>query len=133
MIEGGMFEMAKEFVKFSVPQAIVDKTVQALEMIRKDGKIKIGTNETTKAIEGSVAQLVVIAQDVEPPEIVMHLPLLCREKKIPYTYVPSKKDLGAAVGIEVGTAAVAIVKEGAAKKELKALIGDVEELAKMGK
>ena len=125
--------MAKEFVKFQVPQAIVDKTVQTLEMVRKDGKIKIGTNETTKAIEGSVAQLVVIAQDVEPAEIVMHLPILCREKKIPYTYVPSKKDLGAAVGIEVGTAAIAVVKEGAAKKELKALIGDVEELAKMGK
>jgi len=49
---------------------------------------------------------------VQPPEVVMHLPLLCEEKSIPYAFVPSKQELGNAAGLVVGTAAVAIIEEG---------------------
>ncbi|HLD80688.1 MAG TPA: 50S ribosomal protein L7Ae [archaeon] len=122
--------MAKEFVKFPVSKELASKTYSTLELVSKDGKFRIGTNEATKAIEGSAALLVVIAEDVEPPEIVMHLPLLCREKKIPFTYVPSKKDLGKAAGIEVSTAAVAVLKEGASKKEFRQLLDLVGEASK---
>jgi large subunit ribosomal protein L7Ae len=51
----------------------------------------------------------------------MHLPLLCREKKIPCVQVSKKEDLGAAAGLAVGTAAVAIVKEGEAKAAIEAI------------
>ena len=57
------------------------------------GKIRRGTNETTKAIERGIAKLVIIAEDVTPPEVVAHLPLLCEEKKIPFIFVPTKEDV----------------------------------------
>lgn len=71
------------------------KAYEAVKKARESGgKIKKGTNETTKAVERGQAKLVVIAVDVDPPEVVLHLPYLCDEKKVPYIYVPSKKRLG---------------------------------------
>ena len=93
-----------------------DKVFEAIETAKATGKLKKGTNEVTKAIEKGEAKLVVSAKDVSPPEIVMHLPLLCEEKGVPFAQVGSKEELGAAAGIEKPTAAIAIVKEGEAKK-----------------
>ena len=59
-----------------------------------------------------MAKLVVIAEDVQPPEVVAHLPLLCDEKKIPYVFVPSKDQIGPAIGIDVSTAAAAVLEAG---------------------
>ncbi len=92
-----------------------DKALEAVELAKKSGKIRKGCNEATKAIEKGEAKLVVYAKDVNPREIVMHLPLLCKEKNIPCVEVSSKESLGTAAGIGVGTAAVAITKEGEAK------------------
>ncbi len=96
-------------------EELVDKVLEAVEIARTTGKIRKGTNEVTKAVERGEAKLVVIAQDVSPKEIVMHLPLLAKEKKIPLVEVPSKEELGVAAGLSVATASVAIVKEGDAK------------------
>jgi large subunit ribosomal protein L7Ae len=96
-----------------------EKAYEAVEVARTTGKIKKGTNEVTKAIERGNAKLVVIAKDINPPEITMHLPLLCREKKIPFVEVPSREELGAAAGIQVATAAIAITEPGEAKNLVK--------------
>ncbi len=118
--------MAKEYVKFQVTKELSDKVMQALEVARNTGKVIRGTNETTKAIEKNKAQLVVIAQDVEPAEIVMHLPALCDEKKVPYVYVSSKLELGRATGIDVPSASVCISEPGEAKNLLKEIIKGIE-------
>lgn len=100
-----------------------DKALEAIEVARTSGKLKKGSNEVTKAIERGNAKLVVVAKDVTPKEVVMHLPLLAKEKGVPCIEVASKDSLGASAGLHVGTAAVAIVQEGNAKKlieELKA-------------
>ena len=97
------------------------KALEVVEIARTTGKISKGANETTKAIEKGQAKLVVYAADVSPKEIVMHLPLLCKEKKIPCIEVSKKEDLGAAAGLPVATAAVAVVKEGEAKAALESL------------
>ena len=91
---------------------IQDKAYEAIELAKKSGKIKKGTNEVTKAIERSNAKLVVVADNVNPKEVIMHLEPLCREKNIPYVLVSSKEDLGAVAGLSVGTSSVAIIKEG---------------------
>ncbi len=96
-----------------------EKAYQAIEVAKKSGKLKKGTNEVTKAVEKGQAKLVVVAQDVSPREIVMHIPMLCKEKKIPYVEVPSREELGAAAGLPVSTVAVAIVDAGDAKDLLK--------------
>src|SRR5512136_241457 len=108
--------MAGKYVKFTVPEEVQNKALEALEISRDTGKIKKGSNEATKAIERSTAVLVLIGADVEPEEIVMHLPPLCDEKKIPFVFINKQNDLGAASGLEVGTAAAAIVKPGKAKE-----------------
>lgn len=97
--------------------------LEAIELARTSGKIKRGTNEVTKALERGTAKFVVYAKDVTPPELVMHLPFLAKEKGIPYFEVSKKEELGAAAGVHVPTAAVAVIEEGEAKniiKEIKA-------------
>ncbi|MDI6718008.1 MAG: 50S ribosomal protein L7Ae [Methanomicrobiales archaeon] len=108
--------MPKVFEKFDVPEELQNKALEALEIARDTGKIKKGSNETTKAIERGIAQLVIIGKDVQPEEIVLHLPMLCEEKKVSYVYVERQNDIGAASGLEVGSAAAAIVKPGKAKE-----------------
>jgi len=98
-----------------------EKAYEAVELARKTGKITKGTNEVTKAIEKEKAKLIVYAKDVSPPEVIMHLPLLAKEKGIVAVEVPSKDELGAAAGLKVGTASVAIIKEGDAKDLLREL------------
>lgn len=97
------------------------KVLEAVEVARTTGKISKGANETTKAIEKGTAKLVVYAEDVSPKEIIMHLPLLCKEKNIPCFGVSKKDDLGAAAGLAVSTAAVAVIKEGEAKSAIESL------------
>jgi large subunit ribosomal protein L7Ae len=109
-----------------MPEELQERILTAVEIVRNTGKIKIGTNETTKAVERASAKLVVIAEDVSPPEIVMHLPPLCAEKKIPCTRVKSKMELGRAAGIDVPTAAVAIVQEGDAKEQIEEIIKELK-------
>jgi large subunit ribosomal protein L7Ae len=97
----------------------MDNAFEIIEVARKTGKIKKGTNEVTKLIEKGEAKFVVYAKDVTPREIVMHLPLLAKEKGIKYAEVERKEELGAAAGLPVGTAAVAVVQEGDAKELIK--------------
>jgi len=117
------------YVKFNVPPELAEKTYEAVKKARETGgKIKKGTNETTKAVERGLAKLVVIAEDVDPPEIVGHLPILCDEKKIPYTYVPSKRRLGEAASIEVAAASIAIIDPGGAKDLIEEITKQVQQI-----
>ncbi|MDO8428434.1 MAG: 50S ribosomal protein L7Ae [Candidatus Diapherotrites archaeon] len=114
---------------FEVPKELMAKQLEVLEKIAKGGgKFKAGVNEVTKAIEREKAKLVFIALDVDPKEIVMHLPLICKEKKIPYTFVESKKELGEKAGIKVPTSALAVMDEGKEKKEVTDLAKKLAEL-----
>ena len=103
------------FVDWEATEELQKKALEALEIAKDTGRIKKGINEATKSIERGNAKLVVVAEDVEPAEIIMYLPGLCDDKKAPYIFIPNKKDLGNAVGIERPTAAVAIIVEGKAK------------------
>ena len=118
-----------EYVKFSVPADL--KTLQAdvVSKISKSGKIKIGINEVTKTIERNIAKLVIIAEDISPAELIMHVPVICKEKSIPFTYVSTKEELGKIVGISAKASSVAITDEGVAKKEFSALINKIEEIS----
>jgi len=126
--------MSKPFyVKFEVSKEVADAAYEALQIAAKTGAVRKGTNETTKAVERGQAKLVVIAEDVDPPEVVAHLPLLCEERKIPYVYVPSKEKLGDAVGIDVPAASACIIAEGDAAGLVKEIIKRVEQIRKGAK
>ncbi len=120
--------MAKAYVKFETPKDMVAKVLEAITVANDSGRLRKGANETTKGIEAGTAQLVVIAEDVEPEEVVMHLPMICQEKGIAYAYVPTKKELGGAAGLPVPCAAIAIDKPGNAAEMVKALADKVRPL-----
>lgn len=113
------------YVKYETPKEIVAKSLEALTIANDTGKVRKGANEATKGIESGTAQLVLIASDVEPQEVVMHLPEICKEKSIAYVYIPTKKEIGAACGIPVPCAAVSIDKAGNATEMVKAIAAKV--------
>jgi len=94
---------------------------QIIEQARRTGKIEKGTNEVTKAIERETAKFVAYASDVEPKEIVQHIPVLCKEKKIPYQEVDNKQKLGVVAGLSVAASSVAVIDAGEAEAEIAGL------------
>jgi len=121
--------MSKPFyVKYEAPKEIADAAYEALQIAAKTGIVRKGTNEATKAIERAQAKLVVVAEDVDPPEVVAHLPLLCEERRVPYLFVPSKERIGSAVGIDVPAASACIIKEGEAAGLIKEIITRIEQV-----
>ncbi len=117
------------YVKFETPDELRNKALQLVEVASETGKIKKGTNEVTKVIERGEAKLVVIAEDVQPPEVVLHIPLLCDEKGIPYIYVQKKDQLGEKVKLK-SSAAIAVIEPGNGKQLLDELGQKFKELKK---
>lgn len=113
--------MAKSYVKFETPADVQAKALEAITVAADTGRIRKGANEATKSIESGNATLVVIAEDVDPEEVVMHLPMLCTEKNISYCYVATKKELGTAAGLPVTCAAISIEKPGNAAELVKSV------------
>jgi len=125
----GELTMARPiYVRFDVPAELAAKSLEALELARDTGRVKKGSNEATKAIERGVARLVIVGEDVQPPEIVAHIPPLCEEKKTPYIYVKKQNDIGAAVGLGVKSAAAAIVEPGKGKELVDEIIQKIQAL-----
>ena len=112
---------------FKTPKDISETIYNLLDSVKEIAKTKKGVNEATKSIERGKAKLIVIAEDVNPQELILHIPSLCREKEIPFVSVPSKKELGACVGLKVSTACIAIEDEIFMKDNSK-LIADIKKL-----
>jgi large subunit ribosomal protein L7Ae len=121
-LEGGKNMAQPIFVRFEMPKDLVNKTYEIIEMARDSGKVRKGSNEVTKLIERNQAKFVVLAEDTKPEEILVHIPLLCEEKSIPFAYVPSKQELGSASGLDVPTAAVAVIEYGKSKILIESLM-----------
>jgi len=109
------------YVRFETPSDIADKALQLVQVASETGKIRVGTNEVTKSSERAEAKLVIMAEDVDPVEILVHVPMLCEEKRIPYLYVPKKQRLGQSAGLSKSAASVAVVEPGDAKPLLEEL------------
>lgn len=115
--------MPKSYVKSPTPKEIVEKLPNLISIAGGTGKLRKGVNETTKSIESGKALLVVVAEDVDPEELVMHIPLMCEEKGIALAFMPTKADLGKSVGLNVSCAAVAVEDAGGAKDMLHDVVG----------
>ncbi len=89
----------------SIQKEIFNAITKASQM----KKIKKGANESTKTLNRGISDLIVIAADVKPLEIVLHLPLLCEDKNVPYVFVESQKLLGRACGVSRPVIAASIL------------------------
>src|SRR2546427_13302486 len=125
--------MAKAiYVRFEVPKDLTDKIYQVVEVAKESGKIRKGTNEVTKLVERGEAQFVIMAEDVQPGEILAHMPLLCEEKGVPYGDVPSKQELGVASGLGKATASIAVGDAGQSKPMMDDLVEKIRSLRQEG-
>jgi len=114
--------------EYEVPAPLQTEALDMLKLAAQTGKVRKGTNETTKSVERGVARLVYIAENIDPVEIVLHVPLLCRDRKIPYIIVPDRKMLGNTVGLSVPASCVAIEDPGQAQRQLGELLEKISKL-----
>jgi large subunit ribosomal protein L7Ae len=119
-------------VTFSASKELQDTAYEAVELANATGKVSRGANEITKAAERRNAALIVLAEDVQPEEILAHVPLLCEEKSVPYTYVASKRELGSAAGLYVPTSAIAILDAGKSKALIDKIVKEVKKIRSPG-
>jgi U4/U6 small nuclear ribonucleoprotein SNU13 len=93
------------------PLADAKFTQKLLNLIQQAAnyqQLKKGANEATKALNRGLAEMIVMAADAEPLEILLHLPLLCEDKNVPYVFVRSKTALGRACGVSRAVVACSI-------------------------
>ncbi|KAG8990845.1 RNA binding protein snu13 [Tulasnella sp. JGI-2019a] len=84
------------------PLADAALTNQILDLVQQAGhykQLKKGANEVTKTLNRGIAEFIVLTADTEPIEILMHLPLLCEDKNVPYVFISSRHALGRACGV----------------------------------
>lgn len=84
------------------PLADADLTIALLDLVQQATnykQTKKGANEATKTLNRGISEMIIMAADAEPIEILLHLPLLCEDKNVPYVFVPSKVALGRACGV----------------------------------
>lgn len=109
--------------------------MRVLEQAACSRQLKKGANETTKTLNRSITELIVLARDATPLEIILHLPLLCEDKvnpflsqNVPYIFVSSKAELGQACGSSRPVVACSILKDkgSALQKDINNLLIQVE-------
>ncbi len=114
-------------IAFETPKDIQEQVYELVKAIGKDGrgKIKKGANEVTKAAERGVATMIVMAENVNPSELLAHIPMICKEKGIPFIYVEDQGYLADSAGMTAGTrtAAVAVLEVG---KEAQDIFNEVK-------
>lgn len=84
------------------PLADAQLTIALLDLVQNATnykQTKKGANEATKTLNRGISEMIIMSADAEPIEILLHLPLLCEDKNVPYVFVPSKIALGRACGV----------------------------------
>ena len=100
-------------IVFETPKDVQDSVYELVKLVGGgNGRLKKGSNEVTKAAERGTAQMIVMAENVNPAELLAHIPLICKEKKIPFIYVEDQAYLAEAAGMNSGakTAAIALME-----------------------
>merc|ERR1712098_737050 len=94
------------------PLAEPQLTQNILDLVQQAAnykQLRKGANEATKTLNRGIAEFIVMTADTEPLEILLHLPLLCEDKNVPYVFVPSKSALGRACGVSRSVIAASII------------------------
>ncbi len=84
----------------------------------------------TKTLNRGIAEFLVLAADAEPLEILLHLPLLCEDKNVPYVFVPSKVALGRACGVSRPVISCSVTSNDASnlKDQIQTMKDSIEQL-----
>jgi len=109
---------------------LTNTILEVVQQANNYKQLKKGANEATKALNRGIAEFIVMAADAEPIEILLHLPLLCEDKNVPYVFITSKKALGRACGISRPVVAASVLaNEGSQlKTQIQNLKDSIEKL-----
>ena len=115
------------------PLADAALSVKILDLVAQANnykQLKKGANEATKTLNRGISEFILMAADTEPLEILLHLPLLCEDKNVPYVFVPSKVALGRACGVSRPVIAASITSNDASqlKAQIQQMKNDIEKL-----
>ncbi|KAI0973975.1 L30e-like protein, partial [Xylaria arbuscula] len=117
-------------VPFARPLADDKATKKVMKSVRKAAKnktLKRGVKEVVKSLRKSPAAgpgntsfpgVVVLAGDISPMDVISHIPVLCEDVNVPYIFVASRAELGAAGSTKRPTSVVMVTEKrvGGAKK-----------------
>ncbi|CCI45134.1 hypothetical protein ABG067_005482 [Albugo candida] len=115
------------------PLADAKLTVNILDLVQQAAnykQIKKGANEATKTLNRGISEFIIMSADAEPLEILLHLPLLCEDKNVPYVFVPSKVALGRACGVSRPVIAASITSNEASQlgPQIQSMREQIEQL-----
>eukprot|EP00088_Acartia_fossae_P010558 TRINITY_DN15288_c0_g2_i1.p1 TRINITY_DN15288_c0_g2~~TRINITY_DN15288_c0_g2_i1.p1 ORF type:complete len:128 (-),score=27.07 TRINITY_DN15288_c0_g2_i1:96-479(-) len=106
-------------------QALTTKILNLVQQASNYRQLRKGANEATKTLNRGQAEFIVMAADSEPLEILLHIPLLCEDKNVPYVFVRSKQALGRACGVSRPVIAASVTQnEGS---QIKPQIGTIQQ------
>ncbi len=104
--------MSAEESSKTTPLAEGDLCQEILDLVQQatnHKQLRKGANEATKTLNRGISELIIMAADTEPLEIILHLPMLCEDKNVPYVFVPSRVALGRACGVSRSVIAASIL------------------------
>ncbi|KAI8615679.1 putative SNU13-component of the U4/U6.U5 snRNP [Chytriomyces sp. MP71] len=115
------------------PLADAQLTNKILDLVQQAShykQLKKGANEATKTLNRGISEFIIMTEDTEPLEILLHLPLLCEDKNVPYVFVKSKVALGRACGVSRPVIACSVTtNEGSElKTQIQAIKLQIEKL-----
>jgi len=110
--------------------ALSTKILNLIQQAANYQQLRKGANEATKTLNRGLSEFIVMAADAEPLEILLHLPLLCEDKNVPYVFVRSKQALGRACGVSrpVISASVTSNEGSQLKPQIIAIQHEIEKL-----
>lgn len=126
-------KMTEEVNPKAYPLADAQLTTSILNLIQQAvnyQQLRKGANEATKTLNRGLAEFIVMAADATPLEIILHLPLLCEDKNVPYVFVKSKQALGRACGVSRPVVACSVtINEGSQlKPQIQTIQHQIERL-----
>ncbi|XP_075398169.1 H/ACA ribonucleoprotein complex subunit 2 [Tenrec ecaudatus] len=84
------------------------KLYKCIKKAVKQKQIRRGVKEVQKFLNKGEKGIMILAGDTLPVEVYCHLPVMCEDRNLPYVYIPSKTDLGAAAGSKRPTCVIMV-------------------------
>lgn len=107
-----MFSKQIKFISVIAKPLASQKTTKKIhKLVKKATQAKFvrrGVKEVVKALRKGTKGFCIIAGDISPVDVITHLPIMCEDREVPYFYVPSKHDLGAAAATKRPTSCILV-------------------------
>ncbi|KOC58830.1 NHP2-like protein 1, partial [Habropoda laboriosa] len=122
-----------EVIPGAYPLASVTLSTKVLNLVHQAvsyNQVRKGVNEATKTLNRGLSEFIVLAEDARPLEVLLHLPLLCEHKNVPYIFIKSRKALGRACGVTrpIVACAVTFKQDSQLQPRIQAVQQEIERL-----